>query len=279
MTEKKDNTVSKIMKDKVGVIMGLANDKSLAWGIAEQLFMHDASIIITYQGEMLKKRVNPLAQKINSPAIFKCDVSSEESVIKTFDKISKDFGKIDFLVHAIAFSDKDQLKGKYIETTRENFLKTLDISCYSFTSVARSASKIMKPGGSIITLTYLGAEKVIPHYNVMGIAKAALESSVRYIAADLGNQDIRVNAISAGPIKTLAAAGIGDFRYILKWNEYNSPLKRNITLDDVGKAAVFLLSDLGSGTSGEVLHVDCGYHLVGMKSPDAPDISVVWDGK
>ena len=275
MTEKKDNTVSKIMKDKVGVIMGLANDKSLAWGIAEQLFMHDASIILTYQGEMLKKRVNPLAQKINSPAIFECDVSSEESVIKTFDKISKDFGKIDFLVHAIAFSDKDQLKGKYIETTRENFLKTLDISCYSFTSVARSASRIMKPGGSIITLTYLGAEKVIPHYNVMGIAKAALESSVRYIAADLGNQDIRVNAISAGPIKTLAAAGIGDFRYILKWNEYNSPLKRNITLDDVGKAAVFLLSDLGSGTSGEVLHVDCGYHLVGMKSPDAPDISVV----
>ena len=275
MTEKKDNTVSKIMKDKVGVIMGLSNDKSLAWGIAEQLFMHDASIILTYQGEMLKKRVNPLAQKINSPAIFECDVSSEESVIKTFDKISKDFGKIDFLVHAIAFSDKDQLKGKYIETTRENFLKTLDISCYSFTSVARSASKIMKPGGSIITLTYLGAEKVIPHYNVMGIAKAALESSVRYLAADLGNQDIRVNAISAGPIKTLAAAGIGDFRYILKWNEYNSPLKRNITLDDVGKAAVFLLSDLGSGTSGEVLHVDCGYHLVGMKSPDAPDISVV----
>ena len=275
MTEKKDNPISKIMKDKVGVIMGLANDKSLAWGIAEQLFMHDASIILTYQGEMLKKRVKPLAQKINSPAIFECDVSSEESVIKTFDKISKDFGKIDFLVHAIAFSDKDQLKGKYIETTRENFLKTLDISCYSFTSVARSASKIMKPGGSIITLTYLGAEKVIPHYNVMGIAKAALESSVRYLAADLGNQDIRVNAISAGPIKTLAAAGIGDFRYILKWNEYNSPLKRNITLDDVGKAAVFLLSDLGSGTSGEVLHVDCGYHLVGMKSPDAPDISVV----
>ena len=275
MTEKKDNKNSKIMKDKVGVIMGLANDKSLAWGIAEQLFMHDASIILTYQGEMLKKRVNPLAQKINSPAIFECDVSSEESVIKTFDKISKDFGKIDFLVHAIAFSDKDQLKGKYIETTRENFLKTMDISCYSFTSVSRSASKIMKPGGSIITLTYLGAEKVIPHYNVMGIAKAALESSVRYLAADLGNQDIRVNAISAGPIKTLAAAGIGDFRYILKWNEYNSPLKRNITLDDVGKAAVFLLSDLGSGTSGEVLHVDCGYHLVGMKSPDAPDISVV----
>ena len=275
MTKKKDNTISKIMKDKVGVIMGLANDKSLAWGIAEQLFMHDASIILTYQGEMLKKRVNPLAQKINSPAIFECDVSSEKSVIDTFDKISKDFGKIDFLVHAIAFSDKDQLKGKYIETTRENFLKTMDISCYSFTSVARSASKIMKPGGSIITLTYLGAEKVIPHYNVMGIAKAALESSVRYLAADLGNQDIRVNAISAGPIKTLAAAGIGDFRYILKWNEYNSPLKRNITLDDVGKAAVFLLSDLGSGTSGEVLHVDCGYHLVGMKSPDAPDISVV----
>ena len=273
MTEKKDNTVSKIMKDKVGVIMGLANDKSLAWGIAEQLFMHDASIILTYQGEMLKKRVNPLAQKINSPAIFECDVSSEESVIKTFDKISKDFGKIDFLVHAIAFSDKDQLKGKYIETTRENFLKTLDISCYSFTSVARSASKIMKPGGSIITLTYLGAEKVIPHYNVMGIAKAALESSVRYIAADLGNQDIRVNAISAGPIKTLAAAGIGDFRYILKWNEYNSPLRRNVTLEDVGGSAVYLLSDLSTGVSGETHHVDCGYHVVGMKAIDAPDMT------
>ena len=275
MTEKKNTQNNNLMKDKLGVIMGLANERSLAWGIAESLYASQANIILTYQGEVLGKRVKPLSQKINSPAIFECDVSDETSIQRTFETIEKEYGKIDFLVHAIAFSDKEQLKGKYIDTSKDNFLKTMEISCYSFTAVAREAAKIMNPKGSMITLSYLGAEKVIPHYNVMGVAKAALESSVRYLAADLGNNDIRVNAISAGPIKTLAASGIGDFRYILKWNEYNAPLKRNITLEDVGNASLFLLSNLGSGTSGEVLHVDCGYHLVGMKSPDAPDISVV----
>ena len=275
MTEKKNTQNNNLMKDKLGVIMGLANERSLAWGIAESLYASQANIILTYQGEVLGKRVKPLSQKINSPAIFECDVSDETSIQRTFETIEKEYGKIDFLVHAIAFSDKEQLKGKYIDTSKDNFLKTMEISCYSFTAVARAAAKIMNPKGSMITLSYLGAEKVIPHYNVMGVAKAALESSVRYLAADLGNNDIRVNAISAGPIKTLAASGIGDFRYILKWNEYNAPLKRNITLEDVGNASLFLLSNLGSGTSGEVLHVDCGYHLVGMKSPDAPDISVV----
>jgi len=275
MTDKNNNKNTELMKNKLGVVMGLANDKSLAWGIAEKLFDNSAKVILTYQGEMLGKRVKPLAEKIKSPAIFECDVSDEKSVQKTFSTIKNNLGKIDFLVHAIAFSDKEQLKGKYIDTTKDNFLKTMEISCYSFTSVAREASKIMNPNSGMITLTYMGAEKVIPHYNVMGVAKAALESSVRYLAADLGNDNIRVNGISVGPIRTLAASGIGDFRYILKWNEYNAPLKRNITLKDVGKAAVFLLSDLASGTTGEVLHVDCGYHLVGMKSPDAPDISVV----
>ena len=275
MTEKINTQNNNLMKDKLGVIMGLANERSLAWGIAERLYASQANIILTYQGEVLGKRVKPLSQKINSPAIFECDVSNEASIQHTFETIEKKYGKIDFLVHAIAFSDKEQLKGKYIDTSKDNFLKTMEISCYSFTAVAREAAKIMNPKGSMITLSYLGAEKVIPHYNVMGVAKAALESSVRYLAADLGNNDIRVNAISAGPIKTLAASGIGDFRYILKWNEYNAPLKRNITLEDVGNASLFLLSNLGSGTSGEVLHVDCGYHLVGMKSPDAPDISVV----
>ena len=275
MTEKKNTQNNNLMKDKLGVIMGLANERSLAWGIAESLYASQANIILTYQGEVLGKRVKPLSQKINSPGIFECDVSDETSIQHTFKTIEKEYGKIDFLVHAIAFSDKEQLKGKYIDTSKDNFLKTMEISCYSFTAVARAAAKIMNPKGSMITLSYLGAEKVIPHYNVMGVAKAALESSVRYLAADLGNNDIRVNAISAGPIKTLAASGIGDFRYILNWNEYNAPLKRNITLEDVGNASLFLLSNLGSGTSGEVLHVDCGYHLVGMKSPDAPDISVV----
>ena len=275
MTEKKNTQNNNLMKDKLGVIMGLANERSLAWGIAESLYASQANIILTYQGKVLGKRVKPLSQKINSPAIFECDVSNEASIQHTFETIEKKYGKIDFLVHAIAFSDKEQLKGRYIDTSKDNFLKTMEISCYSFTAVARAASKIMKPEGSMITLSYLGAEKVIPHYNVMGVAKAALESSVRYLAADLGKNNIRVNAISAGPIKTLAASGIGDFRYILKWNEYNAPLKRNITLEDVGNTSLFLLSNLGSGTSGEVLHVDCGYHLVGMKSPDAPDISVV----
>ena len=266
---------SNIMKNKIGVVMGVANDRSLAWGITKALADNGADIILTYQGEALKKRIIPLSEKVNAKHTLECDVSDEESIKNTFDEIHKKYGKIDFIVHAIAFSDKEELKGKYIETSRKNFLQTLDISCYSFTAVANYASKIMNDGASIITLSYYGAEKVIPHYNVMGIAKAALEASVMYLAADLGNRDIRVNAISAGPVKTLAASGIGDFRYILKWNEYNAPLKRNTNLNDVGGAALYLLSNLASGTTGEVLHVDSGYHVVGMKSPDAPDISVV----
>jgi len=266
---------SDIMKNKIGVIMGVANDRSLAWGITKTLAENGADIILTYQGETLKKRIVPLSEKVSAKHILECDVSNKKSIKNTFDEIYQKYGKIDFLVHAIAFSDKEELKGKYIETSRKNFLQTMDISCYSFTAVANNASKIMNDGGSMITLSYYGAEKVIPHYNVMGIAKAALEASVMYLAADLGDRDIRVNAISAGPIKTLAASGIGDFRYILKWNEYNAPLKRNTTLNDVGGAALFLLSNLASGTTGEILHVDSGYHVVGMKSPDAPDISVV----
>ena len=266
---------SNIMKNKIGVVMGVANDRSLAWGITKALADNGADIILTYQGEALKKRIIPLSEKVNAKHTLECDVSDEESIKNTFDEIHKKYGKIDFIVHAIAFSDKEELKGKYIETSRKNFLQTLDISCYSFTAVANYASKIMNDGGSMITLSYYGAEKVIPHYNVMGIAKAAVEASVMYLAADLGNRDIRVNAISAGPVKTLAASGIGDFRYILKWNEYNAPLKRNTNLNDVGGAALYLLSNLASGTTGEVLHVDSGYHVVGMKSPDAPDISVV----
>ena len=272
---KKSIVNSDIMKNKIGVIMGVANDRSLAWGITKTLAENGADIILTYQGETLKKRIVPLSEKVSAKHILECDVSNKKSIKNTFDEIYQKYGKIDFLVHAIAFSDKEELKGKYIETSRKNFLQTMDISCYSFTAVANNASKIMNDGGSMITLSYYGAEKVIPHYNVMGIAKAALEASVMYLAADLGNRDIRVNAISAGPIKTLAASGIGDFRYILKWNEYNAPLKRNTTLNDVGGAALFLLSNLASGTTGEILHVDSGYHVVGMKSPDAPDISVV----
>ena len=266
---------SNIMKNKIGIVMGVANDRSLAWGITKALADNGADIILTYQGEALKKRIIPLSEKVNAKHIVECDVSNEESITNTFDEIHNKYGKIDFIVHAIAFSDKEELKGKYIETSRKNFLQTLDISCYSFTAVANYASKIMNDGGSMITLSYYGAEKVIPHYNVMGIAKAALEASVMYLAADLGGRDIRVNAISAGPVKTLAASGIGDFRYILKWNEYNAPLKRNTNLNDVGGAALYLLSNLATGTTGEVLHVDSGYHVVGMKSPDAPDISVV----
>ena len=266
---------SNIMKNKIGIVMGVANERSLAWGVTKALSDNGADIILTYQGEALKKRIIPLADKAKAKDIFECDVSEEESIKSTFDKIHKKYGKIDFIVHAIAYSDKEELKGKYIETTRNNFLQSMDISCYSFTSVANYASKIMNDGGSMLTLSYYGAEKVIPHYNVMGIAKAALEASVMYLAADLGNREIRVNGISAGPVKTLAASGIGDFRYILKWNEYNAPLKRNTNLDDVGGAALFLLSNLSSGTTGEIVHVDSGYHVVGMKSPDAPDISVV----
>ncbi|MBF87306.1 MAG: enoyl-[acyl-carrier-protein] reductase FabI [Pelagibacterales bacterium] len=263
------------MKNKIGIVMGVANERSLAWGITKYLSENGAKVILTYQGEALKKRVVPLAEKVNSPSTYECDVSDQKSLEKTFQSIKKEYKNIDFLVHAIAYSDKEELKGKYIDTSRENFLKSMEISCYSFTNVANHASRIMNEGGSMLTLSYYGAEKVIPHYNVMGVAKAALETSVQYLATDLGDRNIRVNAISAGPVKTLAASGIGDFRYILKWNEYNSPLKRNINLNDVGGAALFLLSNLGSGTTGEVLHVDSGYHVVGMKSPSAPDISVV----
>ncbi len=264
-----------LMAGKRGLIMGVANDKSLAWGIAQYLSAQGAEIGFTYQGEALEKRVRPLAESVGSKLILPCDVTDMASIDSLFDGVEKAWGGIDFLVHAIAFSDKNELKGKYVDTSLENFQITMNISCYSFTALARRASALMKNGGSMVTLTYYGAERVVPHYNVMGVAKAALEASVRYLAMDLGRDNIRVNAISAGPVKTLAASGIGDFRYILKWNEYNSPLGRNTTIEDVGGAALYLLSPLGQGTTGEVLHVDSGYHVVGMKRVDAPDISTV----
>ncbi|MEC9101823.1 MAG: enoyl-ACP reductase FabI [Pseudomonadota bacterium] len=264
-----------VMSGKRGLIMGVANERSIAWGIAKMASIHGAELAFTYQGEALLKRLSPLAESVGSDMVMQCDVTDESSLESVFDTLSKTWGKLDFVVHAIAYSDKEELKGEYINTTRENFLRTLDISCYSFTSVAKHSSALMPDGGSLLTLSYYGAERVMPHYNVMGVAKAALESSVRYLAVDLGEQSIRVNGLSAGPMKTLAASGIGDFRYILKWNEYNSPLKRNVTLEDVGGAAMYLLSDLSSGVSGEIHHVDCGYNIVGMKAVDAPDISVV----
>jgi enoyl-[acyl-carrier protein] reductase I len=262
-----------IMNGKRGIVMGVANDRSIAWGIAEAVAKQGAEIAFTYQGDALEKRVRPLAQKVGSSIIIPCDVSSDEAIDETFNLLKEKWDTIDFVVHAIAYSDKEELKGEYVDTTRENFYKTMDISVYSFTAVAQRAAKMMPNGGSMITLTYYGAEKVMPHYNVMGVAKAALESSVRYLAADLGNDKIRVNSLSAGPIKTLAASGIGDFRYILKWNQYNSPLRRNVTLNDVGGCGVYLLSDLSAGVTGETHHVDCGYHVVGMKAIDAPDMS------
>ena len=264
-----------IMEGKRGLVMGVANERSLAWGIAKAVSAQGAELAFTFQGEALEKRVRPLAETLGSTFVLDCDVTNEASVASVFGALAERWGRLDFLVHAIAFSDKGELKGKYVETTRGNFLRTLEISCYSFTDLCRRAAPLVVNGGSLLTLTYYGAERVMPHYNVMGIAKAALEASVRYIAVDLGGQNIRVNAISAGPIKTLAAAGIGDFRYILKWNQYNSPLKRNVTIEDVGGSALYLLSDLAAGVSGEVHHVDCGYHVVGMKAVDAPDISVV----
>lgn len=264
-----------LMAGKRGLIMGLANDKSIAWGIAQQLAAHGAEIAFSYQGDALKKRVEPLIASIGMSEMIECDVASEESMDSLFARLAEKWGKIDFLVHAIGFSDKSELRGRYVDTSRQNFLMTMDISVYSFTAVCQRAAAMMNEGGSLLTLTYYGAEKVMPHYNVMGVAKAGLEASIMYLAEDLGKDGIRVNAISAGPIKTLAASGIGDFRYILKWNELNSPLRRNVTQEEVGKAALFLLSDLGSGTTGENLHVDCGYHVVGMKSVDAPDIDVV----
>jgi enoyl-[acyl-carrier protein] reductase I len=266
---------SRLMAGKRGLVMGVANERSIAWGIAKQAADAGAELAFTFQGEALQKRVEPLAASVGSKVVAPCDVTDEASVDSVFRTLGERWGRIDFVVHAIAFSDKEELKGKYLATTRRNFLNTLDVSCYSFTAVAQRAVPLMSRGGSLLTLTYYGAERVMPHYNVMGVAKAALEASVRYLAADLGGQNIRVNGLSAGPMKTLAASGIGDFRYILKWNQYNSPLKRNVTLEDVGGAGLYLLSDLSSGVTGEIHHVDCGYHIVGMKAVDAPDISVV----
>ena len=266
-----------LMAGKRGLVMGVANDRSIAWGIAQAARAQGAELAFTFQGEALEKRVRPLAESVGSKLVLPCDVSDEASIDAVFATIEKEWGKLDFVVHAIGFSDKNELRGRYADTSLSNFLTTMQISVYSFTSVARRASALMTDGGSLLTLTYYGAERVMPHYNVMGVAKAALEASVRYLAVDLGGQNIRVNALSAGPMKTLAASGIGDFRYILKWNEYNSPLKRNVTLEDVGGAGLYLLSNLSSGVSGETHHVDCGYHVVGMKAVDAPDITVAKD--
>ena len=263
------NNPAQLMAGKRGLILGLANDKSIAWGIAKALHAHGAELAFTYQGDALLKRVKPLAESLGSDFLLPCDVTDEPSMDAVFAAIEEKWGKFDFMVHAVAFSDKEELKGKYLATSRDNFLRTMDISCYSLTALAQRAAPLMNEGGSIVTLTYYGAERVMPHYNVMGVAKAALEASVRYLAADLGPDNIRVNAISAGPIKTLAASGIGDFRYILKWNELNSPLRRNVTIEEVGHSGLFLLSDLGAGVTGEVLHVDSGYHTVGMCSVDS----------
>ncbi len=265
-----------ILAGKKGLIMGLANERSIAWGVAKQAREHGADLAFTYLSDALEKRVRPLAASLGSDLVVPCDASDSASIDAAFTELEKHWGKLDFVLHAIAFSDKDELKGRYLDTSLANFTMTMNISCYSLTAVAQRAEKLMKAagGGSIVTLTYYGAERVMPHYNVMGVAKAALEASVRYLAADMGTDAIRVNAISAGPIKTLAASGIGDFRYILKWNEYNSPLRRNVTIDEVGGSAVYLFSDLASGVTGEVHHVDSGYHVVGMKREDAPDINV-----
>ncbi len=271
--------VSALMDGKKGLIMGVANDRSLAWGVTKAVAKAGARLALTYQGDALGKRVKPLAESVGAEMVLPCDVTDIASLDSAFSELQKAWQTIDFVVHAVAFSDKDQLKGRYIDTTLANFHNTLEISCYSFTAACQRASSLMTDGGSLLTLTYYGAEKVMPHYNVMGVAKAALEASVRYIAVDLGASKIRCNAISAGPIKTLAASGIGDFRYILKWNEYNSPLKRTVSTDEVGNAALYLLSDLGSAVTGEIHHVDCGYHVVGMKAVDAPDIAVALNEK
>ncbi len=265
---------SGLMAGKRGVILGVANNRSIAYGIAKACASHGAELGFTWQGDALKKRVEPLAAELGGILLGHCDVTEPETLDAVFETAKQKWGKNDFVVHAIAFSDKDQLDGRYVETTADNFSKTMLISCYSLTAVAQRAEKLMTDGGSILTLTYYGAEKWMPHYNVMGVAKAALEASVRYLAADLGEKNIRVNAISAGPIKTLAASGIGDFRYILKWNEYNAPLKRTVTIEEVGDSGLYLLSDLSRGVTGEVHHVDSGYHVVGMKRPDAPDITL-----
>ena len=266
-----------LMAGKKGLVMGVANDRSLAWGITRALHDSGAEIAFTYQNEILAKRVQPLAEKVNSSLLLECDVGEPGSIARVMTDLAKTWDSIDFLVHAVAFSDKNELTGRYIDTTAANFAQTMAISCYSFTELCQAAAPLMKNGGSIVTLTYAGSERVVPHYNVMGVAKAALEASVRYLAVDLGGDNIRVNAISAGPVKTLASSAIGDFRYILKWNELNAPLKRNVSIGDVGGAGLYLLSDLSSGVTGEVHHVDCGYNIIGMKAVDAPDISVVID--
>ncbi len=267
-----------LMKGKRGLIMGVANNRSIAWGIAQACAAQGAELAFTYQGDALKKRVEPLAAEAGSKIVLPCDVTDAPSMDAVFAELKRTWGRLDFMVHAIAFADKNELDGRYVDTTEGNFTKSLLISCYSFTALAQRAEKLMSNGGSLLTLTYYGAEKVMPHYNVMGVAKAALEASVRYLAADLGKQNIRVNAISAGPIKTLAASGISDFRYILKWNEYNSALRRTVTIEEVGASGMYLLSDLGRAVTGEVHHVDAGYHVQGMKNEEAPDISVAKGG-
>ena len=264
-----------LLAGKRGLVLGVANNRSIAWGIAKQAAEAGAELAFTYQGEALGKRVRPLAEELGAKVVGHCDVTDAASIDAIFKVVEEDWGALDFLVHCVAFSDREQLTGRYVDTTAENFSMTMLISCYSFTAVAQRAEKLMKAGGSMLTLTYYGAEKWMPHYNVMGVAKAALESSVRYLAADLGEKNIRVNAISAGPIKTLAASGIGDFRYILKWNEYNAPLRRSVTSEEVGETAAFLLSDFSRGITGEILHVDAGYHIVGMKNPAAPDMGAL----
>ena len=266
-----------LMRGKRGLIMGVANERSLAWGIARAARAHGADLAFTYQGDAIKKRVEPLAAEIGAHLVGHCDVSDAATVDAAFAATARIFPSLDFVVHAIAFSDRAQLDGRYVDTTQDNFTRTMLISCYSFTAIAQRAEKLMPNGGALLTLTYYGAEKWIPHYNVMGVAKAALEASVRYLAADLGTKKIRVNAISAGPIKTLAASGVGDFRYILKWTEHNAPLRRNISAEEVGETAVYLLSDMARGVTAEILHVDAGYHIIGMKHPDAPDITVIKD--
>ena len=263
-----------LMQGKRGLIMGVANDHSLAWGIAKACAAQGARLAFTYQGDALGRRVKPLAESLGSDIVFPCDVSDDAAIDAAFATLREKWDSLDFLVHAIGFADKAYLRGRYLDTPRAAFLQAMDISCYSFVAVSQRAVPMMKPGGSLLTLTYLGAERVVPHYNVMGVAKAGLEASVRYLAADLGDQGIRVNGISAGPIKTLAASGIGDFRYILRWNQLNAPMRRNVTIDEVGGSGVYFLSDLSGGVTGEVHHVDCGYHIVGMKHPDAPDIAI-----
>ena len=267
-----------LLAGKRGLIMGVANDRSIAWGVARAAVAHGAEVAFTYQGEALRKRVLPLAQSLGCDLVLPCDVTDTASLDQVFSALAERWGSLDFVLHAIAFSDKEQLKGRYVDTTAENFAETMLVSCYSFTAVCRQAEKLMPNGGSLLTLSYMGAERVMPHYNVMGVAKAALEASVRYLAADLGRQNIRVNAISAGPMKTLAASGIGDFRFILRWNQANAPLRRNVTLDDVAGAGVYILSDLSSGVSGEIHYVDCGYNIIGMMQADsAPDVRALLD--